>query len=560
MMKSQARPDRMDTKKKSAPMRKMGIFLFALLLAAKAFAASAVVQWQKGKEAYDKGEYGKAITYFKKAAEADGRNGDFFKWLGVAYGDNKQYQEAIEACQKALSLPHSQASEADCWWSLTVSQDKLGQTESSLSSCKKYIEFEPDSSVGFSYLAGLCIKSKQFDEAIAAAIRAIELEPDGAWAYRNLGVAYQNKKQYGESLDALEKAIELKPNNAGYQHDLGRLYYVKDDYVKACAAYKRAVELSPDWRVGLFDLANAYRLTGKYDEALAAADRALELEPSTGDGDQKAYKEPDSAAYCFGMRSAVLRCQGNQEGAFENAQKAYSLDPANSWSLTSLGAAYLERGQYAESVELLIQAKNNTRARILEATAMARQGKIKEAEDIYFSIPEAEMMPNNVPLMADRAALLQIFKPLVKEHLDKASSSEAKGQFKEALSELSEALNMADDAEAPAIQESLFGLMRKHPFLSELPEEARRHALKGEMLIKEGSFEQAAAELKAAIHIAPYVGQLYYNSALVQAQLKNYSEAIRQMKIYVQAVPDAPDARAAKDEIIKWEFLLENKK
>jgi hypothetical protein len=31
------------------------------------------------------------------------------------------------------------------------------------------------------------------------------------------------------------------------------------------------------------------------------------------------------------------------------------------------------------------------------------------------------------------------------------------------------------------------------------------------------------------------------------------------MKIYLQAAPDAPNARAAKDEIIKWELMLEKK-
>ncbi|HLA04899.1 MAG TPA: tetratricopeptide repeat protein, partial [Syntrophales bacterium] len=95
---------------------------------------------------------------------------------------------------------------------------------------------------------------------------------------------------------------------------------------------------------------------------------------------------------------------------------------------------------------------------------------------------------------------------------------------------------------------------------SEVPEDARKYALRSEVLVKEGNFEQAATELKKAIQIAPYAARLYYNSALINAELKKYPEAIRHMKIYLKAAPDAPDARAAKDEIIKWEFMMEKRK
>ena len=162
--------------------------------------------------------------------------------------------------------------------------------------------------------------------------------------------------------------------------------------------------------------------------------------------------------------------------------------------------------------------------------------------------------------MNDRMVLLQTSKPFVKEHRDKARSFESMGQYKEALAELSEALKTADDTEAQEIQENIFGMIRKNPLLAEVPEDARKYALRSEVLLKEGNFEQAAAELKKAIKIAPYSARLYYNVALINAELKKYPEAIRNMKIYLRAAPDAPDARAAKDEIVKWEFMMEKGK
>ena len=216
------------------------------------------------------------------------------------------------------------------------------------------------------------------------------------------------------------------------------------------------------------------------------------------------------------MRSIAYRHKGNLEAALQDAEKAYSLDSANYWARSSLGAAYLDRGQYDDASKLLAQVKDSSGARILEATAYAKQGKMNEAINIYCSIPEEEMSPKNIPLMNDRMALLQIFKPIVTEHRDSRQGPwKRRGNIKEALFELSEALKTADEAEAQAIQESIFSIVRRTPSLSRmLPEEARECVLRGEMLVKEGNFEQAAGEYKKAIRIAPYAARLYYNPPL----------------------------------------------
>ena len=62
-------------------------------------------------------------------------------------------------------------------------------------------------------------------------------------------------------------------------------------------------------------------------------------------------------------------------------------------------------------------------------------------------------------------------------------------------------------------------------------------------------------EYRAALRIAPLTPQLHFNTALIHGQLKSYRAAIRSMTGYLQLAPDAPNARAAKDEIYKWEFL-----
>jgi len=589
----------------------------------------------KGREASAEGKYSEAVSYHKRVAELDPQNGDWFRFLSVAYYKNDQYQEAVDAGKKALNLPHNKELEYETWKNMGLAYNKLGQIDSAIASQKRSIALTPDNSDSFVTLAYLYSKNKQYDEAITAAKRAIELKSDNAVAYYNLGVAYGMKKQYSEAIKALQKAIEINPKDAVAYGWMGRFLMEKNAYNEAAEAYKKGIEAAPTNPNLREALSVAYYRMGRYDDALASANKAIELKTYTGVGIQNGYKDaypivkvvtnmgpakkadvqvgdkiieidgkstegwndeklvqsvkgtvgtqvvltierndnkikktvarekivPEGAASSIGIRSLIYRHKGDLDKAFSDAGMASTLNPSDYYARLSLGAAYLDRGQYDESIKLLAQVKDSPTASLLEATTFAKQGKMKLAVNFYSDImntySEEKLSPKNVPQMHNRMVLLQTFKPIVKEHRDKARSLESKGQYKEALAELSEALKTADDTETQAIQETTFSMLRRNPLLSQVPEDARKYALRSEMLVKEGNFEQAATELKKAIQIAPYAARLYYNSALINAELKKYPEAIRHMKIYLKAAPDAPDARAAKDEIIKWEFMME---
>ncbi|MBA3070874.1 MAG: tetratricopeptide repeat protein [Nitrospirae bacterium] len=512
------------------------------------------------------GQFGRAIEVMKQWVTADNPNDENgFVRLSKLYIKNKQYDEAITAAKRA-------------------------------------IELKSDNVAAYHHLGIAYGEKKQYDEAMKALKKAIEINPKMSEPYGWLGRFLMEKNAYNEAIEAYKKAVELQPADIDYLISLANIYRVMGRYDDAIASVNKAITLQTFTGIGInSSIEGGYTVVKGVMEAgpakkadILAGDKIIKIDGKSTKGwtDEKvtqnlrgaagtqvvltierkgAEKTIDKtvtretiiakeAALSFGLRSLAYRHKGSLEAALTDAEKAYSLDSANDVAQLSLGAAYLDRGKYDESIKLLAQVKDSPRARLYEATAYAKQGKMKEAVNIYFSIPEEEMSPKNIPLMNDRMALLQTFKPIVKEHRDKARTFESKGQYKEALSELSEALKIADDTELQDIQETLFSMIRRNPLLSEVPEDARKYALRSEVLVKEGNFEQAVTEIKKAIQIAPYATQLYYNSALWNAELKKYPEAIRNMKIYLKAAPDAPDARDAKDGIIKWEFMMEKEK
>ncbi len=116
--------------------------------------------------------------------------------------------------------------------------------------------------------------------------------------------------------------------------------------------------------------------------------------------------------------------------------------PTNEWEATARlkkVATIIERIRTTASEKLRI-ASEQAKTQLPKAITFAKLGQIKEAIDIYLSIPEEVWTPDNIPLWNDRNDLLQALEPYVQQHITNAKSLEAKGQYRDALKEYAEAL------------------------------------------------------------------------------------------------------------------------
>ena len=89
-----------------------------------------------------------------------------------------------------------------------------------------------------------------------------------------------------------------------------------------------------------------------------------------------------------------------------------------------------------------------------------------------------------------------------------------------------------------------------------MPESVRKHRLLAEHAVNERQFEEAVEEYEAGIDIYPCWPEGHFNAALIYAELKRYSDALRHMRAYVELVPEAPDASQARDQMVIWEAEL----
>lgn len=94
---------------------------------------------------------------------------------------------------------------------------------------------------------------------------------------------------------------------------------------------------------------------------------------------------------------------------------------------------------------------------------------------------------------------------------------------------------------------------RSNPQKPAFPEEARRFRVQAEAAVRDKRLEEAIQRYGDTLKIAPWWPEGRFNRALMLAELKRYSEAMREMKRYLLLVPEAPNARAAQDKIYEWE-------
>jgi len=94
---------------------------------------------------------------------------------------------------------------------------------------------------------------------------------------------------------------------------------------------------------------------------------------------------------------------------------------------------------------------------------------------------------------------------------------------------------------------------RENPAKPPLSPEADRHRILAENAIKEQNLDSAVEHYESALEIQPMWPAGWFNLAVIYAEQKNYADASDCMKHYLELVPDAPDAKDARDQMIIWE-------
>ena len=167
----------------------------------------------QGLEAYDNGDYTKAIQQFKLAIEAgvtEHNLAEVYTLIGSAYDQLDQFDDALAAHKKAVEIdPES----FQAWNNLGNAYFYLGNLKEAESSHKRAINLNPEYAFAYASLGAVYVSRNEPEAAIEVLNEAIRLNETIATAHANLALAYALLGQFDIAESSLQRAIVLGYKN-----------------------------------------------------------------------------------------------------------------------------------------------------------------------------------------------------------------------------------------------------------------------------------------------------------------------------------------------------------
>lgn len=151
---------------------------------------------------------------------------------------------------------------------------------------------------------------------------------------------------------------------------------------------------------------------------------------------------------------------------------------------------------------------------------------------------------------------------LIRNETVVADRAAQEGRSAEALALYTAALTKADDTGGSTGNNLRVKIVRYAASLPQppgLPEKAREHLVRSSYLLKKGQdISLVENEMTAALRLAPWWAEGYYNLGQIQAEQGKFDAAERNLKLFIDAAPADPRAQAAQDKIYETRMARED--
>ncbi len=224
------------------------------------------------REVYNKGHTAAETIETLEATVA--RESDFIAWnlLGVLYGRERRWDEALDAFTRSLEVqPRAADTLVNRGWILM----ELRRYEEAVAAFETAIELQPRLARAHAGLGSVLVESRgDYPEGMRYYLTAVKLDPENAALLNDLGWLSYKMNRYPEAVAALEKAAALDARNPMFQTNLGLALQKSGEIDAAVAHLQKALAINPEYTLALYGLGKAYESRGQYGDALQAYRRA----------------------------------------------------------------------------------------------------------------------------------------------------------------------------------------------------------------------------------------------------------------------------------------------
>lgn len=312
----------------------------------------------KGMNAYESGDYDTAVNEFKEAISYDGSNADYYIHLGMAYVEQKSYDEALgyfnqaEGCaenddQKVLlnrgrgiaCLYQGDYQTAIKWFgdALNISsqsndiridtlyyqaeaEQKSGDYQAAVQSYGQIIDLKDDA--GTRMLRGMAYMQLQdYASAEKDLYAAIKQSRKSYAVYRTLYSALEAQGKDDEAKQVLNDALQLSGSSGEDYYNRGMIYVDLQDYTNAADMLNKSYDKG--YKAALLGLGELSYTQQDYDTALTYYGKYFdEVDISSVDA--------SLAAKAYNQYAAVLLAKGEYEKAAQACESGLTYNDRES--------------------------------------------------------------------------------------------------------------------------------------------------------------------------------------------------------------------------------------
>ena len=152
-----------------------------------------------------------------------GDNADWMRWnnLGIAYLDQLQYSEAIDAFSHVVKL---RPDYADGYTNIGLTNIEWEKYESARSGFEKALELAPDNARALYYLALVERRAGHSEAEVTDLQKVIAKFPQSRDARRELGISYYQQRRPQEAMEQFEALQAIDPDDLTAHYNLALLY------------------------------------------------------------------------------------------------------------------------------------------------------------------------------------------------------------------------------------------------------------------------------------------------------------------------------------------------
>lgn len=387
----------------------------------------------------EKSDWNGAALELNRALRHEPANLQILIELGIAYGELKEWQEAIRLHTKAVQLAPASA-RAHYNLGVTLDRSKPGKGLGS-EEYRKALQLNPKDVNSLVNLA-VNLGDQESVEARKLLEKALQRDPKNAEAHFNLGLLQRNAREHKRAVASFERAIELNPKALEPRRQLVSILVQEERWDEASNQCEQILSQAPEDSDIRYTYGQTLIRKGLTEEG------KKELQKSQASRQQRQRQEEIEKLVSQGVSSLK---KGNIEASLRSLHEALEKDATSAPAHMYAGLALASRGDLSRGIEALSKAvqlePRNARAHHNLGTVLLQTGNadaaVQEFETALQLDPYFPETHNNIGLVL--SGNQQVDKAV--EHFERAA--ELNPQYVEAIFNMGLALrsrNRLDEA------------------------------------------------------------------------------------------------------------------